>query len=1855
MHRHVAAGVVSSLLANNPNFRGLIGQSEGGGSNTSHHRHHNGTNLDSLGLAASLLSRDENKNASISEAANNLLLDGSGGQTNRSHRSRSGDYSADSEWVSSHGGELSGSWDADIGYPPILLGHYTARHRHDMDKQEVLAQIQDLDQTDMVPIISSCQFSLCIFYARTILLRSMTIGFQEWFEVASFTETGEGSTGENLRDPLTPDVKQSFQNWNSILTAEIVGAVPSDVLIRFMILSFRQYVSCAPQPDRLLPCMANGNLIGDLRDRVPFVEPFHSADNLWGLLYPLLGAMELHFFRHSVSNLTVEESSVQGIRAMRLFLKSVVRRATDYHTSRFPSDSSEIDSSNGADCGKLLNAIIETCIACIEEACATANDGKDWISSVLDREDAYLPELSGKSLKGKDSAVYGPHSHPVLWAYTVLRILLMHSDKGITQSMSRSLTSSAILGLPDGGSLKSDSNWANYDPFAVLTSPNTLNRLLKASATSNRSIKFCTLDVCSLILARVNMLLFAHGTTHDSQSKTDDGPEPVEDTEYLTMKLSSEYLVSVSREKRLLQMFGSRLRLETTRRVLYSRYTRTMAAFLLQWQMMRRVLKIGNENAASKGTSANSGCSENVVNKYITSHWNQATPANVLAPLERPEVEVIQITSNSITIHWWLHDTRFSSSVSGEPKGLSVTEGPYQAAGGFAIYVTQASKLGLDSTILVRANIEMRGSHRIDNLDPDTLYKVSVVRAPLFGSPAELLSSPQKLLKQSSSSSVFNLQEHNPIPDLMNRPQFPFDALSSALSSACASPVDHIVGDLSTLQELSVLASTESEATFTLDCSSLSPNLVVSNNSLTLRNATNKKWSTARGAVKMCSGLHKWDIHIDRCVSKNIFIGISTLEGKLDNYVGCDRFGWGFLANRAVWHNKSKYKNFGELFRSGDTVSVILDLDVGTLTFILNGVDLGVAVDGLVGPFYPAFSLYNEDDQLSLLPPRSPLESITWSAGVAERVLDRLDSLQELAAYFHNCYKSFTSNSSSFHSASKVTHDGNRDVGKLFSLSSSVTGELSSRLVLWLSGIGIRSLLWKNDFVSIVSSRALCARICSDHYNAFSPTSSTNHRNVACIGPGDVVTVDGVSGRVLGVANHRLWMEMNISGEVHAYCKDSFNVMVASGTIVLIAESQHKEEKVQFQSLPPISTKASSVSSEGELLAVNHFAEGSFNGEGVDKSNDANHQKQHPPAQLCRQAVGGCLSSIDSTVSATLGHNDRMLAASGDNDGLDGDLEDDGDVSNVVDALSLDGNVQSQKLSSTYLSGTIKATPEILLSLSKYKVNVRKCRKLDILRALLLQQLQWSMHDDSVLVEWMDVVMSANYVHPTYLSLTVALKSRRRLVSRVGSGLAANVCGSPSGSARQNTDIARYFGCFLSKYTEDDITFRMLMILHLNDIVLPLLPLISLDDNQTPSNHVTCLLLGMKHLLLHKVKCQFSQTVLQVKPDHVPIFALTNFKGSCSGPDSDNVNTTGDDKLVLFITDESVMRRSIWLAAKRGNMENGQLTCDTPLGPSLLLRSHNCWRLISAFQASYAGQLFEYLESLSSAKYSFPGEQSFSGADNGSLWENILRASASPAISLLAKHCEACFMSAGVYLEEGHIAYADCAEDFTVPFIIRAKTRPLTEDLVQGVFVYAESDPDFTELLKLKESATTISERFIFELYLEKAFLQIEKLIHSIFTLEDDAVDTPGSASADSSCLLRCLQREVTSSTVKVINSLKAGDVNIVLQIMHVVGTLTGIKIRYSFAASIRLPSLFICLMRSEAFAPASEIMVQTEQVLLGLFGDLGAQSSVEDAVMCTETRLAYQFCVSVCLAVRHGINSIVPEVNIFISCCFFL
>eukprot|EP00939_MAST-03C_sp_MAST-3C-sp1_P003796 g3796.t1 len=155
------------------------------------------------------------------------------------------------------------------------------------------------------------------------------------------------------------------------------------------------------------------------------------------------------------------------------------------------------------------------------------------------------------------------------------------------------------------------------------------------------------------------------------------------------------------------------------------------------------------------------------------------------------------------------------------------------------------------------------------------------------------------------------------------------------------------------------------------DRNACGPNLHVRLDGVSCTNVVNKKWNTVRATAGFSSGVHQWEVHIDKCVSKNIFVGIGSEHVDLDNYVGSDCYGWGYLANKAIWHKKAKMRSYGLLFREGDVVRVTLDMNKGTLRFALNETALGLALPpgelcGLT--LYPVFSLYNKGDTISLLP-----------------------------------------------------------------------------------------------------------------------------------------------------------------------------------------------------------------------------------------------------------------------------------------------------------------------------------------------------------------------------------------------------------------------------------------------------------------------------------------------------------------------------------------------------------------------------------------------------------------------------------------------------------------------------------------------------------------------------------------------------------------------------------------------------------------------------------------------------------------------------------------------------------------------
>lgn len=253
------------------------------------------------------------------------------------------------------------------------------------------------------------------------------------------------------------------------------------------------------------------------------------------------------------------------------------------------------------------------------------------------------------------------------------------------------------------------------------------------------------------------------------------------------------------------------------------------------------------------------------------------------------------------------------------------------------------------------------------------------------------------------------------------------------------------------------------------------------------------------------------------CISKNIFIGICSAEAKFDNYCGCDRFGWAFLANRAIWHNKSKHKSYGELFRTGDTVAVTLDLDQGTLRFSLNGLDLGVAVEGVgPGPLYPAFSLYNEDDQISIVPPRPTVDAMTWRTSSPERVVDRIEAAFCLLSFIRQGY------SANNHTSS---HTGGY-------LSSILVNELSKRWRLTTHDIPLRCRLVNGDILCVVQCPQKCRKLSQNKFY-----------------PGDKAMLDESVVRLLGYANHKLWFQHVLSGEIVGLPQDSITQLFTKGDL----------------------------------------------------------------------------------------------------------------------------------------------------------------------------------------------------------------------------------------------------------------------------------------------------------------------------------------------------------------------------------------------------------------------------------------------------------------------------------------------------------------------------------------------------------------------------------------------------------------------------------------------------------------------------------------------------------------------------------
>lgn len=327
-------------------------------------------------------------------------------------------------------------WNCSLRFPPVLIGQYTAKRRHDLDKQEVLTQVSELELGDILPILASCEFALCVYYARAILLRVLKMYM---YTAENARDSGAGEKIVNIFDIRVSskqlDNYEYSRSANGRLEALLADSIVSSgcaVTCEYLKACFKQFVvTNTYQPDRLLPHLCNGNSSGDPIERLPPLAPF-SSDTMSELNISL-SQLELKMFSDLTQSLSVEESSMQPLSCLSAYLDFCIIKATDgfqlgvkeaispvcldepdRNTSsssistgfvdfqdqvlrgvgvdlnsrnenvKYRGDSTKLASS----CRFFLSYLINHCLQAFEMAVLTKSEGQvDWISAGLERDD----------------------------------------------------------------------------------------------------------------------------------------------------------------------------------------------------------------------------------------------------------------------------------------------------------------------------------------------------------------------------------------------------------------------------------------------------------------------------------------------------------------------------------------------------------------------------------------------------------------------------------------------------------------------------------------------------------------------------------------------------------------------------------------------------------------------------------------------------------------------------------------------------------------------------------------------------------------------------------------------------------------------------------------------------------------------------------------------------------------------------------------------------------------------------------------------------------------------------------------------------------------------------------------------------------------------------------------------------------------------------------------------------------------------------------------------------------------------------------------------------------------------------
>lgn len=110
-----------------------------------------------------------------------------------------------------------------------------------------------------------------------------------------------------------------------------------------------------------------------------------------------------------------------------------------------------------------------------------------------------------------------------------------------------------------------------------------------------------------------------------------------------------------------------------------------------------------------------------------------------------------------------------------------------------------------------------------------------------------------------------------------------------------------------------------------------------------------------RSVDSVASGKYYWELTVQTSNAREI-IGAANSGWTLSTVLGNSSGSYGYFAFDGNKRNNSSSVAYGATFGNTNIISVLLDMDAGTITFWKNGVSQGQAYSGITGAMFAAFS-----------------------------------------------------------------------------------------------------------------------------------------------------------------------------------------------------------------------------------------------------------------------------------------------------------------------------------------------------------------------------------------------------------------------------------------------------------------------------------------------------------------------------------------------------------------------------------------------------------------------------------------------------------------------------------------------------------------------------------------------------------------------------------------------------------------------------------------------------------------------------------------------------------------------------------